>query len=709
MVHGDQSQKAQELARQQLEDSAKENLSLAEAEAEPGLEYLRHREQIRRSEDAQRRIGICKRVVARMLKQQLALAWSTFVECVVDRKHNLETLRRVLSRMTHRVLAGAFACYAGAVETVLAQRERVARTMARWKSTGLNRAMEAWTEYVKMVLGERSKEAQQVAKQQLEEVVRKKQSLAEAEERRIEMCKRVVQRMLRHQMLVAWNLFVHTLVERKHIRETLCKVLSRMRHRELAQAFDCYAGSVNRQVVQRKKLSKTMKRWKATGVKKAWERWADYMEEVWQEVTQQAQELAKEQLEETARANLGMAEAEKTNLLRSENDRCLRGCKFDCGYKCTSATWDWQSKVRELEVECCALKTANGTLEMRMEQLNKELCEMRYKCQESETLAQHACLERERACFSMASVLRGYGVLLPHLPMLLQDLESDESHVRLLQTPELGPQTPLREQAPQKQKEGKKVKRRTADTQTITDRCNEDDDESEDEMKSPHKTQFSSRSPSTHHVLGQRSHPAHRRSTDGKAAHVHDLLAQGHLAQDSPRTDVQQCWEAETSASREMVSQARLFLLHHQLQAVRSAIKDEQFCSLALLPCTAPNGHGGNGEGEIGTARRTPDDVIKLFLESSRDVPRVSGSPDGMSPQTRHSPSSRAFATPMLNADTQNARVPRLRSEDAQVLIRLQAEVTYNLTRIACFRIHLQTSLHLYCRADKCKPLLFEL
>lgn len=79
MVHGEQSQEAQELARQQLEESAKENLSLAEAEAERRLEHLRHQEHIQRCEEAQRRIGICKRVVAGMLKQQLALAWSTFV------------------------------------------------------------------------------------------------------------------------------------------------------------------------------------------------------------------------------------------------------------------------------------------------------------------------------------------------------------------------------------------------------------------------------------------------------------------------------------------------------------------------------------------------------------------------------------------------------------------------------------------------------
>ena len=54
---------------------------------------------------------------------------------------------------------------------------------------------------------------------------------------------------------------------------------------------------------------------------------------MWQEVTQQVQELAKEQLRETARANLSMAEEEKTDLLRSEKDRNLGGCEFDCDYK----------------------------------------------------------------------------------------------------------------------------------------------------------------------------------------------------------------------------------------------------------------------------------------------------------------------------------------------------------------------------------------
>jgi hypothetical protein len=37
----------------------------------------------------------------------------------------------------------------------------------------------------------------------------------------------------------------------------------------LAQAFECYAGSVNMLVVLRKKVATPMKRWMETGVKKA--------------------------------------------------------------------------------------------------------------------------------------------------------------------------------------------------------------------------------------------------------------------------------------------------------------------------------------------------------------------------------------------------------------------------------------------------------
>ena len=77
--------------------------------------------------------------------------------------------------------------------------------------------------------------------------------MARAEaERRIEMFKRLVlQRMLRHE-LMAWNMLVHAVREPQHNRETVRKALSRMQHRQLAGAFDCYAGAVEMLVAQRK-------------------------------------------------------------------------------------------------------------------------------------------------------------------------------------------------------------------------------------------------------------------------------------------------------------------------------------------------------------------------------------------------------------------------------------------------------------------------
>ena len=72
-----------------------------------------------------------------------------------------------------------------------------------------------------------------------------------AGERHIGMCKQVVQRTLRNQLLMAWNMFVDTVRVAQRNRKTVSKVLSRLRHRQLVQAFDGYAAAVDTLVVQR--------------------------------------------------------------------------------------------------------------------------------------------------------------------------------------------------------------------------------------------------------------------------------------------------------------------------------------------------------------------------------------------------------------------------------------------------------------------------
>ena len=154
-------------------------------------------------------------------------------------------------------MASAFDCYAGAVGTIKEQRERVARTMARWKSPGLKRAMEAWTEYVDIMLEERAQEAQELAREHMQDMVKKQEEKAESEAaRRIEVCKRVVGRMLRQQLATAWSTFVECVCERKSNRETVRKVLSRMTHRAMAGAFDCFCGSVQALLAQRERAQR---------------------------------------------------------------------------------------------------------------------------------------------------------------------------------------------------------------------------------------------------------------------------------------------------------------------------------------------------------------------------------------------------------------------------------------------------------------------
>jgi hypothetical protein len=123
-------------------------------------------------------------------------------------------------------------------------------------SRRLSEAWERWEAYLEDVLQERAQEAQELSKQ----------FMVEAEERHIEMYKRVVQRMLRHQLLIAWNMFVDTVTETAHNRKTVGKVLSRMAQRQLAHALKRYAGVVQTVLVQREKVRKTMARWKTPGL-----------------------------------------------------------------------------------------------------------------------------------------------------------------------------------------------------------------------------------------------------------------------------------------------------------------------------------------------------------------------------------------------------------------------------------------------------------
>ena len=103
--------------------------------------------------------------------------------------------------------------------------------------------------------------------------------------------------MLRRQLLIAWNMFVDSVRETQHNRETVRKVMSRIMHRTLAGAFDCYAGAVQSVLTQREKVARMIARWKTPGLKNAMEAWGEYLEIMHGERAQETQELDRQQLE----------------------------------------------------------------------------------------------------------------------------------------------------------------------------------------------------------------------------------------------------------------------------------------------------------------------------------------------------------------------------------------------------------------------------
>jgi len=264
VAYDDPSAEARELAKQELLEAASSTQSKVEAEAE-------------------RRIETCKRVIKRMLRHQLSLAWGQFVDCVLTTKDNRETVRKVLARMTHRQLAGAFDCYAGSVDLIAMQREKVAKTMARWRTPGIQKAFDQWLSYMDMTMSEHAEAAKELARQELQSKLESGHTSAQQLEalrakeanRRIQMSKRVIVRMLRQHLAMAWTGFQESLFTTKKNRETVRRVLGRMKHQKLSGAFQRYSESVKDHIRVKVICTRLLQRMKQATVFKMFRSWKD--------------------------------------------------------------------------------------------------------------------------------------------------------------------------------------------------------------------------------------------------------------------------------------------------------------------------------------------------------------------------------------------------------------------------------------------------
>jgi len=246
------------------------------------------------------------------------LAWGTYIDSIIALKTNRETVRKVLARMMLRQLAGAFDCYLCHLNKIRAQRERVQQTLASWKTPGLKKAFEVWGVYIEIMVEEQAAEATRMAHSTLmaDQHFHAKKMMEDEAKRRILMCQRVVQRMLLQHLGLAWGSFVHCVVSAKQNRQTVRKVLQRMKHRQLAGVFDCYRGHVDDVKGMREQVQMTC--WRTPGVRKALDRWLDYMNVTIWERAEEAKEVVR--LAMQCKLEIGHASALELNILRANEE-----------------------------------------------------------------------------------------------------------------------------------------------------------------------------------------------------------------------------------------------------------------------------------------------------------------------------------------------------------------------------------------------------
>ena len=121
-------------------------------------------------------------------------------------------------------------------------------------------------------------------------------ALAREIERRMEVCQRIVKRMLAWHLAAAFDMYVETVRERIHRRDLIKRVLCRMQHMQLARAFDQYSDIVARILAGRATVTKVISRMRMAKLVFAFEYWLECVEQHRSEIQEEGRELVKEEI-----------------------------------------------------------------------------------------------------------------------------------------------------------------------------------------------------------------------------------------------------------------------------------------------------------------------------------------------------------------------------------------------------------------------------
>ena len=141
-------------------------------------------------------------------------------------------------------------------------------------------------------------------------------------EHKAKICRRMIARMLKHQLSQAWSHFVACLDDIWHNRAVVKRVLAKMTHQKLAHAFQGFAEAVDRLHSGREQSMKILARWRTPELRRALDNWVEYVTICREEQSRASQEELKKKLKAAEDAERSTAnelqEALKMSALRCE-------------------------------------------------------------------------------------------------------------------------------------------------------------------------------------------------------------------------------------------------------------------------------------------------------------------------------------------------------------------------------------------------------
>ena len=291
-------------AAQQEDAHAKTKQMLLDALREEGDAVKHHQALVEK--ETQRRMDMCAKTVRRMFHIQLATAFDSLRDRVLQLKARKAAAKRTIQRMLNTQLAGAFDFFAESVAQLAEHRRMVHKTVARWRQPMLRVTFDAWCEGVAVVVQEMMDEAAQLAQtrlsQELVDATREHRERLESIKLKREAGLRgILLRIAHSQLAVIFDSFASAVRVHKERKELCRRCICRMLHGHLAAAFDLFRQGVEELIRHRQLVVQAMSRWRRPALSQAWDMWLGFCEAVREELAVAAEAQVKHELNEECR------------------------------------------------------------------------------------------------------------------------------------------------------------------------------------------------------------------------------------------------------------------------------------------------------------------------------------------------------------------------------------------------------------------------